>query len=374
MRIPIIFQYLLLAATGYSQALFTNDNSLVANTGVSLSIEGSAINSGTLVNEGAMRLYGDWTNSGDYRSVSGTFDLIGDNLRMNAGTSFYYHIGIDGNVDLLSDLNITGSLELNSGVLNTFEDAALLLGEEVIVSFDNDAYINGILFSSQQGDVTFPVGTPTASLPVTLYDIISSQPIGVQVFEEPLDLPSNNDLDAISPNRYWQILDNGGFSISRIQLTVLDETFIENEEEAVIGFTSDLNGPVELLGFGELDGSLNAGVLSTQTYLKPGYYVIADRSVAAPPLTIINIVTPLQDGKHDFLRIQNIEFYENNRVEIFDRTGNKVFEISGYNNMDRAFVGESNTGGNSGVLPTGNYYYTVQAGDIKEAGFLYLKN
>lgn len=374
MRTFLIIPFYLVVFAGISQALFTNDNSLVVNTGVVLSIEGGAMSSGTLLNEGAMRLYGDWTNSGDYRSVSGTFDLIGNGLNLNAGSSSYYHLGIDGNVELLSDLNITGLLELNSGILNTYEDAALLLGEEVVVTFENDAYINGILYSSQQGDVTFPVGTPSASLPVTLFGVISNNPIGVRVFEEPINADFNGDLDAISPNRYWQILDNGGFSIAGIQLTVQDEDFIEKEEEAVIGFTKDLTTPLGLLGFGELQGSLTSGTLMTQTYLLPGYYVLADKSVAGPPITVINVVTPLQDGKHDFLRIQNIEFYENNRVEIFDRNGNMVFEMKGYNNVDRVFTGIANTGAIKGALTTGNYFYTVQAGDIRDAGFIYIKN
>jgi len=374
MRLFFTIQYYFLVLTGFSQALFTNESSLITNTGVVLSIEGSAMNSGILVNEGTMRLNGDWANNGDYRSVSGTFDLIGNDLNMDAGPSSYYHIGIDGNVNLLSDLRVTGTFELNSGVLNTSEDAVLSLGEEVIATVNNEAYVNGILYSSQQGDVTFPIGTSTEYLPVKLFGIISSEPVGVKAIGSPLHVEVSDQLDAISPNRHWQILDNGDFSISAIELPVVNEDFIENDNELTIGFTDDLANPVIPFGSSELNGSLSSGTLTSRTPVLPGYYVIADASSDGPPIKVVNVVTPLQDGKHDFLRIENIEFYENNRVEIFDRNGNKVFEMDGYNNADRVFTGNANRGAVKGALTTGNYFYTVQAGEIKEAGFIYIKN
>ena len=70
---------------------------------------------------------------------------------------------------------------------------------------------------------------------------------------------------------------------------------------------------------------------------------------------------PNGDGKHDFLKIENIEFYPNNRVEIFNRVGSKVFSIENYNNSDRAFIGIANIR-SSKELSTGTYYYTIQQG------------
>ncbi|RLD19089.1 MAG: hypothetical protein DRI71_12390, partial [Bacteroidetes bacterium] len=80
--------------------------------------------------------------------------------------------------------------------------------------------------------------------------------------------------------------------------------------------------------------------------------------VAPPTVNVYNAVSPNGDGKHDFLEIENIEFFPNNRVRILNRWGDIVFEIAGYNNADNRFDGTSNKGSNSD-LPPGTYYYSI---------------
>ena len=50
-----------------------------------------------------------------------------------------------------------------------------------------------------------------------------------------------------------------------------------------------------------------------------------------------------------------------------------VFETTGYNNVNNAFIGESNTN-QFGILPSGTYYYWVDRGDGSNAtsGFFVL--
>lgn len=91
-------------------------------------------------------------------------------------------------------------------------------------------------------------------------------------------------------------------------------------------------------------------------------------------LNIYNVVTPNGDDVHDFLKIGNIINFPNNQVIIYNRWGDKVFELNGYNNMEKIFNGISNVGGNK-ELDTGNYYYAIDKkdGSKKETGFLLLK-
>jgi gliding motility-associated-like protein len=91
-----------------------------------------------------------------------------------------------------------------------------------------------------------------------------------------------------------------------------------------------------------------------------------------PELTVYNVITPNGDGRHDFLFIENITEYTNNSVTIFNRLGNKVFEVSSYNNDDRIFEGISDNGNE---LLTGNYYYVIDKGngDKRLSGFLIIK-
>ncbi|MEQ8574719.1 MAG: gliding motility-associated C-terminal domain-containing protein, partial [Fulvivirga sp.] len=92
----------------------------------------------------------------------------------------------------------------------------------------------------------------------------------------------------------------------------------------------------------------------------------------APPLEIFNVVTTQQNGKHDFLEIRNIEFYESNKVFIYNRWGNEVFKTANYNNTDNSFIGNT-TGGDE--LPDGTYYYVIElnGGETVENGFFLLR-
>ncbi len=78
--------------------------------------------------------------------------------------------------------------------------------------------------------------------------------------------------------------------------------------------------------------------------------------------------SPDGDGINDSFYIENIENYPNNNVQIFNRWGNKIFEVQGYDNQSRKWSGESNIGliiGSQDV-PAGTYYYLIDLGDGSE--------
>ncbi|HEY0740234.1 MAG TPA: gliding motility-associated C-terminal domain-containing protein [Chryseosolibacter sp.] len=95
----------------------------------------------------------------------------------------------------------------------------------------------------------------------------------------------------------------------------------------------------------------------------------------AGAVVVYNGVTPDGDGKNDFLLLKYVDVVESaseNRVLIFNRWGDVVFEIDNYNNTDRVFTGQHKNGGN---LPSGTYYYRVEfSGGLKsKTGFLTIK-
>ncbi len=80
--------------------------------------------------------------------------------------------------------------------------------------------------------------------------------------------------------------------------------------------------------------------------------------------------TPDGDGTNDFFYIKDIENYPNNTVLIFNRWGNKVFEIKGYDNQNKVWKSQVNSGlrlGTRNNVPSGTYYYLIQLGDGSEA-------
>lgn len=89
-------------------------------------------------------------------------------------------------------------------------------------------------------------------------------------------------------------------------------------------------------------------------------------------LEIYNAISPNNDGMNDSFVIQYIDLIpdtQNNRVTIYNRWGDVVFEITDYNNTDRVFRGQSDNGKD---LPSGTYFYKIEFGNKKEIKTGYL--
>lgn len=77
-------------------------------------------------------------------------------------------------------------------------------------------------------------------------------------------------------------------------------------------------------------------------------------------LVVYNAVSPNGDGKNDIFLIENISYLEStreNKVMIFNRWGDVVFEVDDYDNDTRVFMGLNSNGKE---LPTGTYYYRIE--------------
>lgn len=91
-------------------------------------------------------------------------------------------------------------------------------------------------------------------------------------------------------------------------------------------------------------------------------------------LTIYTGISPNGDGLNEVWEIKGIESYPNNKVQIFDRWGNIVFEKNSYNNkLENAWKGNSNRGLSKGQdLPDGTYYYEINIDGLEKplSGFV----
>ena len=93
-------------------------------------------------------------------------------------------------------------------------------------------------------------------------------------------------------------------------------------------------------------------------------------TVLADPDAVNNNITqkkkygfsPNGDGINDTWTVDNIDLYANNTVQVFNRSGKKVFEKKAYNNT---WNGVSNKTGNGQRLPVGPYLFII---DLNDAG------
>ena len=158
---------------------------------------------------------------------------------------------------------------------------------------------------------------------------------------------------------------NATLAISAIQVTgdfaipgVLPTTINAGEDDTIsIQFSPTALG-------------LRSGTLTILSNAAP--FTINLSGTGETEIEVYNVVTTNPNGKHDFLKIRNIEFFPNNTVSIFDRWGNKVFEVNKYDNLTKVFKG---TGDNGKDLPEGTCYYVIdkQSGGKPFTGFILLR-
>lgn len=92
-------------------------------------------------------------------------------------------------------------------------------------------------------------------------------------------------------------------------------------------------------------------------------------------VVVYNAVSPDGNGLNDIFLLQYIDVLPgaaSNRVSIFNRWGDVVFEISDYNNTSRVFSGLNKNGKE---LPSGTYFYRIEFGGGRktQTGYLSLK-
>ena len=89
-------------------------------------------------------------------------------------------------------------------------------------------------------------------------------------------------------------------------------------------------------------------------------------------IIIYNAISPNKDDNaNPFFKIAAIESISpENKVTIYNRWGDIVFEVNGYNNGTKKFEGISDKGKE---LPTGTYFYKIELSSKTITGYLSLK-
>ena len=75
------------------------------------------------------------------------------------------------------------------------------------------------------------------------------------------------------------------------------------------------------------------------------------------PIKVHKALSPNGDGINDFLMIEGVKDYPDNRLVIVDRNGMQITEMKGYNNADVVFRG---VGPGNNPIPPGTYYYLLE--------------
>lgn len=191
------------------------------------------------------------------------------------------------------------------------------------------------------------------------------------------------------------------FTITVVNHGTLPASNVEVSEVMPSGFT--YNSHTQTLGsYNQTSGLwtipvLNAGVtavLTIEVTVNPqGNYVNVATIISGNPddinpinntstvearpkcLTVYNEITPNGDGMNEFLTISCIENYPDNTLTIFNRHGNKIYEVSGYKNDWNGVANVSGIIGSGDAIPAGTYYYVLKINnpEFENVGWVYVQ-
>ena len=123
--------------------------------------------------------------------------------------------------------------------------------------------------------------------------------------------------------------------------------------------------------------TLTTVALGQDYFETDGYYI---EEVAPNQLEVFNAISPNGDGQNDYMIIEGIENFPDNKLMIFNRWGTKVYDVSGYGQNDKYFRGYSEgrvTVKQDAKLPAGTYFYILEvksdSGEVLNSdGYLYI--
>ncbi len=248
--------------------------------------------------------------------------------------------------------------------------------------------VNGIDYGSQNGSavpdsVTIPDGQSSVSLPVIAFSDTNSEQTETIVFEI-IYVNSCGDSTIESDTIFLINIDD---IIGRLSpdatICVWDgvyehlPTYLNNPSDTTI-VSVDVDGGT---GHGtytytwsdgtapQIDGDSTSSIIVSPGMDTDYYVTITDtcsnqitvgpiRVEVKCPIVIPNVFSPNGDGNNEFFTILNIEQYPNNKVVIYNRWGNKIYERENYQND---WDGEEHS--------DGVYYYIVTTGEEGENPF-----
>lgn len=369
------------STVSHAQSFYNNGSTVSVLAGTVFSVKDSLVNTGTFVNNGNLVIGGTWLNTGSYDPGAGeiTFNSTSPTAPqiINHSNQSFSKLTISGGGTklILADITIEDEIVLEDGVIENENNARVIIDPSAtIIGGSDQSHINAPVYQRGIGEKVFPLGNGSLYLPVRILDLEDTSTfVGVEGKElEGNSLPKAPSMDAISTVRYWHIDVANGLLNARIALPVRDENLGGDFANIVVAESDVLTEEFVSAGRSSAEGTFANGIVTSEHPITSQFVTLASASDNALPV-VYNAVSSNNDGLNDFLMIGNIEFHPENKFILFNRWGDKIFEIDNYDNNERAFKGNSNIGGEK-ELVNGTYFYSLETKTgIKLNGFLVLK-
>ena len=410
-------------------AFMINEGIMVVSADDLVSIEGTFENTtiGEVINDGTMVYFHDFINNGYYglsrtktTSMAIFLNNNADRLKHISGNelSTFYNIQFNSPTkgrafDLKNNIDVWGTADFQDGivkvdsVVNTetnlsFGMFSFQQGAKAVNATDY-AHVEGEVEKIGQEPFVYPIGDQghyrpaKISAPKHVKDgFVSKYIYGDHAFFRAHDTKAKQ-IEILNDKEYW-IVEKGTRTTSDILLTLSwDErttvsSLLENTQAElhIVRWDETAKSWVDEGGAIDREAKEVSTIAAVNGY---GYFTLAligpGKELDSEDVVIYNLVTPNNDGSSDYFIIDNIWNYPNNKVEIYNRWGVRVYSTTAYDpngdgssNVFNGYSNGRNTIGKNNKLPSGTYYYVVTyeykdgSGSrmIKKAANLHLEN
>ncbi len=391
-RWPIVILLFLFAIAGHSQEdkNSTYVTEMHVHGGANVAVFGDLKNvEDTLFNDGHLTMIGDsLQNTAPMKGV-GTLEMKGDFDQHITGKGI---IVIDSlqlknvlDISFDNDFIINAHLEFREGILYDNYDALSDPDSLPSVTFTNtadydtllvrdDSHVEGLVRKQGRTRFIFPIGDAYMYRPAVADNIQSDTTISAHYYYEWINYPEDGVQFGVELFRdeYWYI--SGAEKAYDLTLTYDERTSsFDTEEEGVniVSYDSRFDSRFRLID------AEPATIMSQLSYVVSdpledldsvfnwyGFGRQDPMQSDAIDLYVPQILTPNGDGVNDKFVINGLGNYPDNKLVIFNRYGDVLYEKERYDNTWDGTANKTVIGGDGNILPTGTYYVFFYSGDV----------
>ncbi|UPQ78198.1 gliding motility-associated C-terminal domain-containing protein [Flavobacterium azooxidireducens] len=368
---------------------------------------------GDLINDGDLYVYSHYNNDGLVTFTAGSntgitrmrglagFQNISGSIPMEWNNGEFNNTNVQPAFHQSNIISIAGQLDFYQGIVDNDNFGGLLVFEDNAyhANVDDASHVDGYVQKNGDDAFQFPIGDSeqfryaSISAPDEATDAFT----GKYFWEDSNPLyPHTNRagvITLIDNAEYWTIDRTTGNSDIFLTLTWDEDTTPSSiyaapyEEIHIVRWDATQNLWIDEGGVA--DPATKEVTTVVNPVLGFGVFTLARVKVdnilpcGGRGLVIYNAVSPNGDGVNDYFFLDGIDSCPNNKVEIYNRWGVKVYETSSYDSNGNVFRGYSEgrvTVGQNEKLPSGTYFYILNFLDetggskTKKSGYLYLND
>ncbi|MGB3778409.1 MAG: gliding motility-associated C-terminal domain-containing protein [Tunicatimonas sp.] len=334
---------LVFSATGLlqvcAQALYVGSEQVVTiRPDTRVVICGNLLNRGSLINQGTLRISGNWHNEATYTDAPGSeVVLAGARQTINHPGQSFHHLSVrgSGTKELRSTVRVTDTLTLNAGVLQSSKTASLTLEPTAtVVGGSSESFVESTMVYQGSGERHFPLGLAGAYLPLTLTDVMGEAPsLRVSVVAPNPVGSLDASLARVSSAHYWRIETVGGtFTGSPVELTVNQSDGLEELLGAVVARSADPGGQFVSAGQSDRSGDAVQGTITSEDQIEQSIVSVGVTSLFSVENQVLVPSAFAPDAPNPTNR--SVKIYastllpESFLFRIFDRWGNLVYQTA----------------------------------------------